>query len=34
MRAELSPDDPALAELKQHIVRLIAELEVEKLRAA
>jgi hypothetical protein len=34
MRAELSPDDPALAELKHHIVQVIAELEVEKLRTA
>jgi hypothetical protein len=32
--ADLSPDDPALRELKRHILMIIAELEIEKSRAA
>jgi hypothetical protein len=31
---ELSPNDPALRELQHHILLIIAELEIEKSRAA
>jgi hypothetical protein len=31
---ELRPDDPALRDLQHYIVHLIAELEIEKSRAA
>jgi hypothetical protein len=31
---ELSPNDPALRELQHHILVIIAELEIEKSRAA